>query len=322
MPHGSHLSPARAALLLLLALATWTSCSSPIADEHVRTARTAPLPAAHDAAPADYPGIHNVVAFGDGLYSGSQPEEGGLESLAALGIRTVISVDGAQPDVDGAAALGIRYVHLPIGYDGIDEDRKLELARAVRDLPGPVYVHCHHGKHRSAGAASAIGLMLGRFSNEYADARMHVSGTAPHYKGLWACAADTRPVTDARLDTASNAFPSRWTTSGMVQGMVAIDEAFEHARAIEKAGWKAPADHPDLVPAAEVARLTHVLRLLRDDAESKRYGAEFMDLLAQSEAACDQLEQGIVEGAQAAELSARFARVGQSCKACHADFRD
>ncbi len=27
-------------------------------------------------------------------------------------------------------------------------------AKAVRDLPGKIYIHCHHGKHRSAAAAA------------------------------------------------------------------------------------------------------------------------------------------------------------------------
>ncbi|MBM3978440.1 MAG: hypothetical protein FJ299_15810, partial [Planctomycetes bacterium] len=186
---------------------------------------TLAAPVADAPEPADFDGLHNVVAYSDGLYSGSAPEGRGLESLANMGIRTVVSVDGAQPDVEDARALGLRYVHLPIGYDGIDDQRRLELTRAVRDLPGPVYVHCHHGKHRSAGAAAAIAVMLGRLDNAQALARMKVSGTAPNYTGLYACANETSPATTAQIDSASDAFPSRWKTTGLVQGMVEIDFA-------------------------------------------------------------------------------------------------
>ena len=310
-------------LALLVSLGA-LACSSTQREEVAAPARTPTLAApAPDAAKAvDYPGLHNVVAYGRDLYSGSQPEEGGLESLAALGIRTIVSVDGGQPDVEAAEALGLRYVHLPIGYDGIDEDRKLELARAVRDLPGPIYVHCHHGKHRSAGAASAIGIALGRFDGAYSTERMKVSGTAANYKGLWACASDTQPATQAQIDAASNAFPSRWKTTGMVQNMVEVDAAFEHMKDVEKAGWTTPANHPDLVPAAEIGRIAHLLRELRDDPEAKQHGQAFLDLALAAERACDAVQQGLIEGLGGEELGARFKKVGQSCKDCHAKYRD
>jgi protein tyrosine phosphatase (PTP) superfamily phosphohydrolase (DUF442 family) len=105
--------------------------------------------------PLDYPGLHNVVAYAPDVLSGSVPEgEEGFASLAKLGIKTVLSVDGAEPELDKAAKYGLTYVHLPITYSGFDEKRKLELTKAVRDLPRPMYMHCHHGKHRSATRAS------------------------------------------------------------------------------------------------------------------------------------------------------------------------
>src|SRR5438105_3507728 len=46
------------------------------------------------------PGIHNVFQITAALFSGSSPEvEEGFRSLQKLGIKTVISVDGARPDV-------------------------------------------------------------------------------------------------------------------------------------------------------------------------------------------------------------------------------
>ena len=37
-----------------------------------------------------------------------------------------------------------------------------EIATAVQTLPGPIYIHCHHGKHRSpaASAAACVGAGL------------------------------------------------------------------------------------------------------------------------------------------------------------------
>ena len=142
------------------------------------------LPTMSDQSPRDYPGIHNAVAFHDGFISGSVPEgEAGFETLAAMGVKTIISVDGAVPDVDMARARGLRYIHLPIGYNGFDEQRRLELARATRDAmnDGAVYIHCHHGKHRSAGAAAVVIASLGWATPEKAIERMKVSGAAPAY---------------------------------------------------------------------------------------------------------------------------------------------
>src|SRR5262245_29349048 len=72
--------------------------------------------------------------------SGGEPR--GAETFAALqelGVRTIISVDGAAPDVEAARKLGIRYVHLPIGYDGIPREQAVRIIKAVRLMPGPVY---------------------------------------------------------------------------------------------------------------------------------------------------------------------------------------
>src|SRR4051812_38582828 len=70
--------------------------------------------------PANYQGLHNVVTYADGLYCGSVPEgKAGFATLAAIGIKTIISVDGATPEVELASKFGLRYVHLPVGYDGI-----------------------------------------------------------------------------------------------------------------------------------------------------------------------------------------------------------
>lgn len=306
--------------LALFALALGFSCAS--AGDAPPHLEPIPRPAVSEAKAVDLPGLHNVVAYTDSMMSGSQPEHGGLETLAAMGIRTIISVDRAQPEVEAAQRLGMRYVHLPIGYDGIDEARKLELARAVRDLPGPIYVHCHHGKHRSAGAAAAIALSLGQIDNSTAAARMKVSGTAPDYKGLWACASDTKLANKAQLDAASNAFPARWKSTGLVQLMVDIDYAMENVKAVEKAQWGVPTEHPDLVPAAEVGRISHYLRELEDDGEVKAKGAEFIEHLRNARAAADKLEKSFLDKAAPDVLAADMKKLTSSCKSCHAKFRD
>ncbi len=273
--------------------------------------------------PADYPGLHNVVTYAPGLYSGAAPEgDEGFQTLADMGVRTILSVDGSVPEVEEAAKYGIRYVHLPVTYSGIDEERRVEITRVVRDLPGPVYIHCHHGKHRSAGATAAASVELGWLDNQQAVERMKVSGTSANYTGMWACATDTRKLTDAEISRASNDFPSRWKTTGMVDSMVAIDFANDSLKAIEKAGWKVPADHPDLVPSAVAGNLENILRALEQDHETLAQPAEFHEMLKASADAAQALEDGVTSKATIEELTTRMKTLAQSCKTCHAKYRD
>jgi protein tyrosine phosphatase (PTP) superfamily phosphohydrolase (DUF442 family) len=273
--------------------------------------------------PVDAPGLHQLVAYGPALYSGAVPEgDEGFESLRAMGIRTIISVDGAQPDVDRAKKFGLRYVHLPIGYDGMSEDRAKEIARAARDLPGPIYIHCHHGKHRSAGAAASTAVMLGYLDNDAALARMKVSGTAPAYPGLFKCAADARPASKADLDSADASFPEHWKTSSFVQTMVEIDDVHDRLKLIDKAGWTVPTDHPDLVPAAEAGKLADLYRHAIESEDTRQLAPEMVEWLRTAQRNASKLEESIVAGTSREQVAAQMKLVSQSCNDCHVKYRN
>jgi hypothetical protein len=239
----------------------------------------------------------------------------------------VISVDGAVPDVARAARFGLRYVHLPIGYDGFDDARKLDLVRAVRDLPGPIYIHCHHGKHRSAGAAAAVAASLGWMSPQAAIARMKVSGTSENYPGLYRCAATAQVLAAALIDTAPTQWPAVTRPSGMVESMVAIDDAMERLKVVEKAEWKVPASHPDLAPTADAGAITDHLRLLAQDGRPRDDAARaaFAAILATSLSAAEKLESDLAAEAavdRPARLTADLQALRATCTACHAAHRD
>jgi hypothetical protein len=286
------------------------------------------MPTLADAAPRDYPGIHNAVAFHEGFVSGGVPEgDEGFASLAAMGVVTIISVDGAPPDVARATAHGLRYIHLPIGYNGFDEARRLQLVRATRDAmrAGPVYIHCHHGKHRSAGAAATIAASLGWSTPEAGVERMRVAGTAPSYRGLYACALGATVLDAGTIAAIPGEFPSVSPPTTFVSAMVEMDEIMEHLKAIERAGWRPPPDHPDLVPAAEAGRLADHLRLASAGDRAAREPAEFARMLAENAAHAQALEDALAEADRAADaraLSALLARVNAACRECHAAHRD
>lgn len=276
--------------------------------------------------PVHLPGLHNVVAYHDGFYSGGVPQgDTGFSTLRRMGMKTVISVDGAAPDVAAARAKGLRYIHLPIGYDGIDESRALQLARATRDAMhnGPVYLHCHHGKHRSAGAAGTVAVMLDWASSEQMLKRMGVSGTSSSYAGLFESTQHAKPVSMAVLDDLPGDFPSVMLPQGMVKAMVEVEVIMEHLQYIETAGWRVPDDHPDLVPVAEAGRLADILRHLMDDPSVQQESSEFMQLLEINQADAATLESLLISPALNPRLlTEQFARINTSCRACHVRYRN
>ena len=279
-----------------------------------------------DEQPCEYPGLHNVVAYHKGCYSGSAPEgEAGFDTLTSLGVKTIISVDGAEPALIPAKARGIRYIHLPIGYNGFDDERKLQLVRATRDAmrDGPVYLHCHHGKHRSAGAAGAIGVSLGWGSPSRMVRRMKVSGTSPSYCGLYACTRSATIIPASAIDAVTPDFPEVSHPAGFVKGMIEIDAINERLKLIEKANWLVPDGHPDLVPAAEAGQMADLLRLLAEGDRARNRPAGFAAALHINELSAVALEEMLAAGEKdGKKLSAQFARIAEGCSHCHVKYRD
>ena len=277
----------------------------------------------HDP-PRELPGLHNVVSYtgsgSEAFYSGSAPEgDAGFDALVKLGIKTVISVDGATPDLARAKARGLRMVHLPIGYDGFDDARKAELVRAVRDLPKPIYLHCHHGKHRSASAAGAVAVSLRWMTNEAAAARMKVSGTGVGYRGLWSCVAKASPMDAATIDAARGDFPEQTKPESLVASMVAIDEALDNIQFAVAATDSAKRG----ASAADAAKIADLLRILEKDESVERMAksVDFRALLRASSTQAGALEKLLGEGSSAGVPDA-VGRLRESCKDCHVKHRD
>ncbi len=275
--------------------------------------------------PTDAPGVHNLIEVSPGVYSGSMPEgDDGFETLRALGVKTVISVDAARPDVERARARGMRYAHVPVEYAGIDRDARWDLAKAVRDLPRPIYVHCHHGKHRGP-AAAAVGLELtGEITTEDALSFLETAGTSPNYPGLWQCAREAGVVPVSKLDAWDAELPEIAEVGGFVAGMALLDRAYDRMKLVRDAGWRAPANHPDLVPAALAGQIADVFRQLSVPTDEPEYtasepgftAAQMVAGLRDAAEHAGALERALNSGDTAgAERS--WALVAASCKDCH-----
>ncbi len=108
-----------------------------------------------------------------------------MVELAKLGVKTIVSVDGIAPNVEAAKKYGMRYVHVPIGYDGIDESAQALLTRVATDIKGTIYIHCHHGKHRGPAAAAIVCRVDDGRPAEAAMIILEKAGTGKEYPGLW-----------------------------------------------------------------------------------------------------------------------------------------
>ena len=279
-------------------------------------------PAISAQTPRNLPGVNNVVTYAPGLICGGVPEgDEGFETLAAIGIKTVISVDGATPDLKRSGTLAIRYVHLPIGYDTITIARQQQLAQAISNLESPIYMHCHHGKHRSgAGLATAL-VRSGRMTIEAVSARMHVSGTSPSYAGLWQAVRDAEPLGKEQLRADPASFPSITEVTGLVGVMAEIDQVIDLVRQSHEAKWRAPDDHPDLVAEKETQRLSELFKSLLSDEESLAHPAEYQRFLNNSIKVSERLDQA-VRSQNAIQAAQMLSTLATSCKTCHRTYRN
>lgn len=249
----------------------------------------------------DCNGLENVFALDHSVFTGSVPEsDQAFESLRSLKIRTVVSVDGATPAVEQAQRFGMRYVHLPIGYDGISQDRIIAIAKAIRDCPGPIYLHCHHGKHRGpAAAAAALRCLHPDQTSERFIAFLRAAGTDSRYAGLYSAVESAPPV----LDTTTMDFPSTSPVPDLVARMVDLDEC-----------WSGVKKKPTRANTALLVECYRELKRITHDRDER-----FQKLLENSLQSAIELEHAIRIGQDG---SSALKRSAESCSACHALFRD
>lgn len=299
-------------------------------------------PTGENAPHQDRPPVENFIRVNDRVYSGGKPAgDAAFARLAELGVRTVISVDESRPDLGRAGAHGIRYVHIPIGYETMSEADQLRVARAIRDLPGPLFIHCHQGKHRGPTAVAAGLVRLGQMTSAEGEAFLRKAGTSDAYAGLYACVREATPVEASAIDGAGP-LPEVVELAGLLAAMAEIDRRFEHLEAARAAGWRTPAHHPDLVPTAEAARIAELFREMSarrnepgmaprievrsgENAERMRDRAtrHYWRLIDSAAEKSDALAEALAADIVNADEAERAIRaVGASCVACHMSFRN
>ena len=277
------------------------------------TARADPFPIGH---------LENTFRLTPDLYSGSGPETADdFAALAAAGVRSIVSVDGALPPVALAEAAGLRYVHVPIAYGGITREQETRIASAFRELPKPVYFHCHHGMHRGPAAAMIALQAAGCTDAAGAEAMMGILGTSRSYAGLYRDVMAFQPMTQADWVPLAR-LPARAPVADFPAGMSALDHCWERIGLLADGGWKTLPDHPDIDPPHEALMLReHFAELLRL-AEREKRPADFMTWMHNADSNAGDRETGLRQGRDATWLNARRKLIGQSCGTCHKAYRN
>jgi protein tyrosine phosphatase (PTP) superfamily phosphohydrolase (DUF442 family) len=279
--------------------------------------KTSPLPLKID-------GIENVYQVTEGLLSGGTPENAAaFEKLKELGVTTIVSVDGAPPDLALAKKYGLRYVHLPVGYDGISEARKLELLKAwVSREEGALFVHCHHGKHRGPAAAAVIARQAHRWSADQSQAYMEQAGTAAKYRGLWRDVATCESATAKTLTQLPEIkLPESVSPPALVETMLRIDHRWEKLAFLLKNTAELSAEQRMQAREDSTQLTEHLAEWMRQDDYRER-SAAFQKSAREMLHFTVTLEKELALSAKPVALQTAATGIAQQCNACHAQFRD
>jgi protein tyrosine/serine phosphatase len=132
------------------------------------------LPLAATAS-SSIPGVGNFEKVNDLVYRGAQPTEQGFQSLAKLGIHSVVDLQesGSSRAIDeekAVKAAGMEYISVPM--EGMQKPSNESVAKVLAVLEsgtnGPVFVHCHRGADRTGGVIACYRIEHDHWTNQKA----------------------------------------------------------------------------------------------------------------------------------------------------------
>ncbi|HEY1065318.1 MAG TPA: hypothetical protein VGE52_04385, partial [Pirellulales bacterium] len=276
----------------------------------------APTPGgATEATGEGRPAVSAIEGFrraAPGVFSGGEPKtRGAFAELQKLGVKTIVSVDGAKPNVELAREHQMQYVHIPIGYDGVPQEAQRALVEVMKSRPQPVFIHCHHGKHRGPAAVAVACRAAGLLDAAQAKALMEEAGTSPSYKGLW---RDVEGFQPPAADATAVELVEVSEVSPIAGAMAMIDRAFDRLKLAQQAGWKPGAGSKFDPPADALVVAEGFDESLRDPPADRP--VNLTRGLTEARQLVEKLQLAIIDD-DAAERERVFQAIDASCKSCH-----
>lgn len=281
--------------------------------------------------PLDVDGLHNLVFLGTQIISGAEPVgEAAFARLRRMGVRTIISVDGKVPAIELAAGYDLRYVHVPIEYKGLSQEQLLHLSKTFRELEGPFFVHCFHGKHRGPAAAALGRLVLDGIPREQAIAEMRqYSSTSPKYAGLYASIASDE-VPSAEQSSLNNFdFAPAHEFAGLRANMIVAARVRDRLELALDNAWEEDSDNPDGNALQDAIQLQELLLACEATSGGRPddYNAWMQASLESSQMLVDALKAQAQPSAPEKEswealAEAHYLSIERACGACHTAYRN
>lgn len=148
-----------------------------------------PAPKREHARRVEVPGVESVGLVAPGIYRGSLPDAKGLDSLKALGIKTVVNLRHYHGSTEEKLCRerGLDYVRIILESSDAPSDEDVRrFVEIVRDKQRqPVYFHCWRGKDRTGAMCAAYRIAVEGWSLADARGEMEAFGFYPGWRDLW-----------------------------------------------------------------------------------------------------------------------------------------
>lgn len=119
-------------------------------------------------------GVGNFHQVNDSVFRGAQPSSQGFQSLAHLGIKTIVDLresgGRARNEQKVVEAAGMRYINIPLsGYEAPSEAQVSQLLALLNDkTSGPVFIHCRRGADRTGTILACYRISHDHWENQKA----------------------------------------------------------------------------------------------------------------------------------------------------------
>ena len=141
------------------------------------------------AQPIDLAGVPNLHQITATLYRSAQPTAEGFRNLAALGIKSVISLRQTVNDTPLAEGTGLTLHRIPTKSRHVAEKSGAKVVATMQALDtglghGPTLIHCHHGADRTGLIAALYRILVQGWTREAALKELVEGGYRFH--SMWA----------------------------------------------------------------------------------------------------------------------------------------